>query len=397
MRKSYLTLFFIFCVAFAFSQPRQVISKPQPKEETEAERIMRFAKTGEPYDARMNCVGGNNVYGYLGQELYVFPCKYHKEYEGFKPSYVTEDYPNIKYAEAYEPRSPFDRFTYAENLAGRTFVVEKIRQETEYPTHFLFYLRDKSTGERINYDYSIYSRNFFSADYLPADGYFPFYTMAHFYYLINKYVNQRLVVAAQNYSEPREYAHQVEYKDVFSQREFTLRDSVCNIFTVEEIVLNDDGELAYQLTDGTHHFLSPISSTWNEPQYSRSVCKQLLYSDWKKLTAKYGEDMMAAVMLGEVIEGMDSTLVGMSLGRTGNREEFANGHGWIYTHKDVMVVFDQNYKVKGLVVGAATAQFTLECVEIILAATTFKVISVTGRVVSAPAKIVKKLINFFGL
>ena len=106
---------------------------------------------------------------------------------------------------------------------------------------------------------------------------------------------------------------------------------------------------------------------------------------------------MAAVMMGEVIEGMDTTLVGMSLGYTTNRHVFPGGFGWIYTHKDVMVVFNEEGQAKGMIVGAATAQFTKNCVELILAATTFKVLSVTGRVISAPFKIAKKLINFFGL
>ena len=126
MKRS-LVILFILQAVFAFAQPRQVISDQKPKKETEAQRIMRLANTGKPYDTRMNCVGGNNVCSYAGQELYVFPSTYFKEYEGFKPSSVTEDYENIQWHEAYEPRYPFDRFTYAKSIVGRTFVVEKVR------------------------------------------------------------------------------------------------------------------------------------------------------------------------------------------------------------------------------------------------------------------------------
>ncbi len=396
MKRSLVILFMLQAV-FAFAQPRQVISDQKPKKETEAQRIMRLANTGKPYDTRMNCVGGNNVCSYVGQELYVFPCTYFKEYEGFKRSSVTENYENIQWEEAYKPRSPFDRFTYAKDLVGRTFVVEKVRQQKEYPARFMFYLRDKKTGERLNYDYSIYFRSFFSPDYNSFNGSFPFLVMSHFNYLLKKYKNQKLVVSAQWYSEPKEFAHQVKYKDIKTQQEFTPKDSICNLFIVEDIVLEEDGEMAFQLTDGKHHFLSSLGTTWKEPQYSKTACKQLLYSDWQKLTSKYGEEIMAAVMKGEVIEGMDTTLVGMSLGYTTNRHEFSGGFGWIYTNKDVMIVFNEEGQAKGMIVGAATAQFTKNCVELILAATTFKVLSVTGRVISAPFKIAKKLINFFGL
>lgn len=83
---TFLGVTYFFSLAFA--QPQTINTAP-PLKLTHAEEVMLKAKTGKPFDVRSNCVRGNNLYSYKGQELYVFPYNQSNYYIFF--TFITDD------------------------------------------------------------------------------------------------------------------------------------------------------------------------------------------------------------------------------------------------------------------------------------------------------------------
>ena len=74
--------------SLVFAQPQTINTAP-PRKLTHAEEEMLKAKTGKPFDVRRNCLRGNNLYSYKGQELYVFPYNQSNYYIFF--TFITDD------------------------------------------------------------------------------------------------------------------------------------------------------------------------------------------------------------------------------------------------------------------------------------------------------------------
>ena len=184
---------------------------------------MRKAKTGKPYDVTRNFLGVDNLYAYVGQELYVIPKivvdagffgKNEGFYSGFLPPDVTEySSGDWLYYNAYKSGLG-NSSTPAKYLAHRTFIVDKIRQVTDSPEEFIFFMHDKKTGEHVNYLYNIHG-----VDNSDAHGFwsfpdFPFLTICHFNYLIKKYKGKPLIVSAHSFSTNQEGSYSFAPKDI---------------------------------------------------------------------------------------------------------------------------------------------------------------------------------------
>jgi hypothetical protein len=72
LQKAIFLLGLVVSCRLAIAQPQTINTAP-PHKLTHAEEVMLKAKTGHPFDVRRNCVRGNNLYSYKGQEFYVFP------------------------------------------------------------------------------------------------------------------------------------------------------------------------------------------------------------------------------------------------------------------------------------------------------------------------------------
>ena len=396
--------------AFGIAQPRVVnktTSAIPVKEETETQRIMRKAKTGKPYDITRNFLGENNLYAYVGQELYVIPKivvdagflgKNEGFYSGFLPPDVTEySSGDWLYYNAYKSGLG-NSSTPAKYLAHRTFIVDKIRQVTDSPEEFIFFMHDKKTGENVNYLYNIHG-----VDNSDAHGFwsfpdFPFLTISHFNYLIKKYKGKPLIVSAHSFSTNQEGSYSFAPKDINTGETIQLPEADYYQFKVEDIVLDESrGELCYQLSDGTHRFYQSMMMSYNEPSHSGRASRIFLKSDWDKLVNKYGKDDMEAVLCSEITEKMDSSLVFLAYGDSKVRREFEGGYYVTYCYPDETVVFDENWQVKGRMFGKCSEVKKAVIATIFVAATTYRVVNVTGRIVRAPFKIAKKFIDFFGI
>lgn len=394
-------------IAF-FAQPRSVnrTTSAMP-EETKAQQIMRKAKTGKPYDATRNFLAGDNLYSYIGQELYVIPQvvtqsklfgKNEGSYSGFLPSSITE-YSSGDFVHYNAYKSGLGRAdTPAKYLARRTFVVDRICQIEEDPNEFIFFMHDKKTSEHVNYLYNIKA-----VDKSDAHGFwsfpdFPFLTLSHFTYLQKKYIGKPLIVSAHPFRANQEGAHKFAPKDINTGESIQLPKADYYQFKVEDIVLDESkGELCYQLTDGTHHFYQSMMMSYDEPSHSGRASRIFLKSDWDKLVNKYGKADMEAVLCSEITENMDSALVFITYGNATSFDKFDGGYYVTYCYPDETIVFDENWRVRGRMFGKCSDVKKEIITKVFVVATTYKVVDTVGRIISAPFKIVKKFIDFFGI
>ena len=410
MNRLFLSIILSLLSIVCFTQPRSVnvpslaMSK---SEETNAQKIMRKAKTGKPYDVTRNFLEGENLYSYIGQELYVIPQVVSKSlfggvnegyYDGFLPSSVTEyTSGDMLHYNAYKsglgnPSTP------AKYLARRTFVVDRISQVTDSPHEFIFFMHDKKTGEHVNYLYNIKG-----VDNDDAHGFwsfpdFPFLTLSHFNYLQKKYIGKPLIVSAHPFRANQEGSHKFEPKDINSGETIQLPEADYYQFKVEDIVLDESkGELCYQLTDGKHHFYQSMMMSYNEPSHSGRASRIFLKSDWDKLVNKYGKADMEAVLCSEITENMDSALVFITYGNATSFDKFDGGYYVTYCYPDETIVFDENWRVRGRMFGKCSEVKKEIITTVFVVATTYKVVNTVGRVISAPFKIAKKFIDFFGI
>lgn len=88
MRRTFHLIICLFFCVISFAQPKSVNGAP-PRQLTHAEEVMIQAKTGKPFDVRRNCIRGNNLFSYKGQELYVFPYNQSNYYIFF--TFITDD------------------------------------------------------------------------------------------------------------------------------------------------------------------------------------------------------------------------------------------------------------------------------------------------------------------
>lgn len=403
-------LFLIVIPLAIFAQPRSVnqatdFSKP---ELTEAQRIMQKAKTGKPYDVTRNFLAGDNLYSYVGQELYVLPpmIPYKRlakitndqgSYSGFLPPEVTQYASNdMLHFNAYQTGLG-NGGTPAKYLARRTFVVDKIRQVVDYPEEFIFFMHDKKTGEHVNFLYNTkgVDHNEVRCSWGFPD--FPFLTLSHFKYLQKKYINQPLIVSAHSFSTRDDGWHRLDAVDINTHDSIRFPEADYYMFKVEDIVYDEEfATMCYQLSDGTHSFLSPLEMSYNEPSYANRAARKFLKTDWDKLVSKYGKATMESVLCSEITEQMDTTLLHLTLGQ-GVTYEYKGIYYTMFCSTDQTVVFDENWHQKGVIVGQCKDIRDKVIATAISVMVTYRVVTITGRIISAPFKIAKKFINFFGI
>lgn len=407
----YLSLFGFVCglltiSASSFAQPKTVNSAP-PRGLTEAEQIMRKAKTGKPFDIRRNCLGDENLFSYRGQELYVFPYKQVTYYDYFKDPSVTGDNPDYYGNMYYHNNEMFTSLgsqyngTEAKYVVGRTFVVDRISQCSDEADEFIFEMHDKKTQERVSYEYSTATDWHSAPKYNPADPDFPFLVMSHYNYLKKKYLGKQLVVACQKYSEKSEYKHQLYTRVSNGEFKNANLSGVYSTFNVEDIIMDENrGMLCFLLTDNNgNQYFTPIEATYNEPEYSLGIGKKFLVQDWKIFVGEYGQEKMNNVMRGDIHIGMDSVLVRLSAGNP-NEIRFArrtDGWEWLYLYKDVMVVYDENGKVKDIIEGVPSEEAAAEAAVVLVGIGAWSFGAMAWRFISFPFRLIGRLFSFLGL
>lgn len=411
MRRLFISIVFVLLPILLHAQPRAVNHTATATFETDemkAKRIMSKAKTGKPYDVTRNFLGGDNLFSYVGQELYVVPphnalpnlAKLTNDqggYFGFLPPDTEEfmSYTTLHW-NAYVSGMGHSA-TDAKYLSGRIFVVDKIRQAEESPSEFVFFMHDKKTGEQVNFLYSISARQYHDIHPNWGESEFPFITLSHFKHLQKKYIGKPLVVAAKSYSTRDDGWHRLAAVDVNTKDSIHFPDADYYIFKVEDIVLDEEfHQLCFQLTDGKHSFLSPLEMTYNEPSYSSYAYRKFLKSDWDALVAKYGLADMEAVLCTEITETMNHDLIRMTLGQ-GVTYEYKGLYYIMFCSVDQTVVFDKNWNPKGVVVGQCEQIRDVVLYTVFAGVVTFRTVNTVGRIIKAPRKIVKKFVDFFGI
>ena len=274
------------------AQPKSVNGAP-PRQLTHAEEVMIQAKTGNPFDVSRNCIRGNNLFSYKGQELYVFPYKQVTYYDYFKDPSVTGDNPDYYGNMYYHNNEMFTSSgsqyngTEAKYVVGRTFVVDRISQCSDEADEFIFEMHDKKTQERVSYEYSTATDWHRKPNYNPANPDFPFLVNSHYNYLKKKYIGKQLVVACRKYYESKEYAHHLYIRKDNGEFEDVNLEIDYSIFNVKDIIWDENGGmLCFELRDSnSKQYFSPVEATYNEPEYTLGVGKKFLLSDWNACIA----------------------------------------------------------------------------------------------------------------
>ena len=399
----HIVLFAIGLSQIAFAQPKSVNGAP-PRQLIHAEEVMLKAKTGNPFDVRRNCIRGNNLFSYKGQELYVPAHPYFKtqRYQQFKDPCVTganpDYYGTLFYHwdmnEGYSGTDP-------KYVVGRTFVVDRISQSTDDADEFIFEMHDKSTRERVSYEYSTASDWHRHPNYNVFNPVFPFLVMSHYNYLKRKYIGKKIVAACQSFYEPSEYSHHIYLRNTQSGlKDASFLDDY-STFIVKDIIWEESkGMLCFVIEDTKgNSYLSPIEATYNEPEYSLGIAKKFLVPDWETCLRKFGQEEMTYVMRGNIHIGMDSALVRLSAGepRSVKYATKSDGLEWRYTTKDVMVVFDEKGKVKDIVEGVPSQEGDEAVAKIVIGIGALSFGAWLYRIVSFPFRLIGRLFAFLGL
>lgn len=406
LQKAIFLLGLVVSCRLAIAQPQTINTAP-PRKLTHAEEVMLKAKTGKPFDVRRICLRGDNLYSYKGQELYVFPYKPITYYEHFKDPSVTgsnpDYYGNMHYHnnEMFEGTGTAYSGTAAKFLVGRTFIVDRISQSSDDADDFIFEMHDKKTSERVSYEYSIATDWHRKPNYNPANPDFPFLVNSHYNYLKKKYIGKQLVVACRKYYESKEYAHHLYIRKDNGEFEDVNLEIDYSIFNVKDIIWDENGGmLCFELRDSNgKQYFSPVEATYNEPEYTLGVGKKFLLSDWNACIAKYGQEEMNNVMRSDIHIGMDSALVRLSVGNPYiNRfAKKSDGWEWLYSSKDVMVVFDDNGKVKDIVEGVPSKEGDEAVAMLVVGAGALSFGAMAWRFISFPFRLIGRLFAFLGL
>lgn len=385
------------------AQPKSVNCAP-PRQLTHAEEVMIQAKTGNPFDVRRNCIRGNNLFSYMGQELYVPDHPYFKtqRYQQFKDPCVTganpDYYGTLFYHwdmnEGYSGTDP-------KYVVGRTFVVDRISQSTDDADEFIFEMHDKSSHERVSYEYSTASDWHRHPNYNVFNPVFPFLVMSHYNYLKRKYIGKKIVAACQSFYEPSEYSHHIYLRNTQSGLKDASFFDDYSTFIVKDIIWEESkGMLCFVIEDTKgNSYLSPIEATFNEPEYSLGIAKKFLVSDWETCLRKFGQEEMTYVMRGDIHIGMDSVLVRLSAGNP-YKIRFAkksDGWEWLYDQKNVMVVYDDNGKVKDIVEGVPSKEGDEAVAMLVVGAGALSFGAMAWRFISFPFRLIGRLFAFLGL
>lgn len=404
MKGKLATTFFLYVLSLLVSaQPKSVNGAP-PRQLTHAEEVMIKAKTGKPFDVRRNCVRDNNLYSYKGQELYV-PAHPHfckQPYKQFKDPSVTGETPDYYDTQYYHWHiTDGTGGTEPKYLVGRTFVVDRITQNTEDADEFVFEMHDKATHERVSYEYSTASDWHRHPNYNVFNPAFPFLVMSHYNYLKRKYIGKKIVVACQSFCEPSDYSHHIYLRKTQSGLKDASFSDDYSTFIVKDIIWEESkGMLCFVIEDTKgNSYLSPIEASFNEPEYSLGIAKKFLIPDWETCLRKYGHEEMTHIMRGDIYIGMDSALVRLSAGapRSVKFATKSDGLEWRYITKDVMVVFDNNGKVKDIVEGIPSQEGDEAVAKLVVGIGALSFGAWLYRIVSFPFRLIGRLFAFLGL
>ena len=291
MRKIlHLIICFVFC-NIAFAQPKSVNGAP-PRQLTHAEEVMLKAKTGKPFDVRRNCIRGNNLFSYKGQELYVPAHPYFKtqRYQQFKDPCVTGANPDYYGTQFYHwDMNEGYSGTDPKYVVGRTFIVDRISQSTDDADEFIFEMHDKSTHERVSYEYSTASDWHRHPNYNIFNPAFPFLVMSHYNYLKRKYIDKKMVIACHSFTEHSDYQHSVYLHDTRKGLKDASLSGDYATFLVNDIIWEESkGMLCYVVSDENgNEYLTPVEATYKELDYSLGIAKKFLVKDWDNCVRKY--------------------------------------------------------------------------------------------------------------
>ena len=399
----------ITCILFLFGLPMLSVAQPKsvngapPRKLTEAEEIMQKAKTGKPFDVRKNCLRGDNLYSYRGQELYVpsHPYYVNQRYEQFREPSVTGENPDYYNTQYYCNHNDGYYGTEAKYVVSRTFVVDRIAQCSDDADEFIFEMHDKETRERVSYEYSVTTDWHRNPNYNVAHTAFPFIVMSHYNYLKRKYIGKKMVVACQSFYELSDYSHHIYLRNTQSGLTDASFTDDYSIFIVKDIIWEEsEGMLCFVIEDNNgHSYLTPIEATFNEPEYSLGIAKKFLVPDWETCVRKYGIKEMTHIMRGDIHLGMDSALVRLSAGepRSIKFATKSDGLEWRYVTKDVMVVFDDKGKVKDIVEGVPSQEGEEAIAMLVVGAGALSFGAMLYRIVSFPFRLIGRLFAFLGL
>lgn len=252
----------------------------------------------EQYDSIKN-QPGDQVTGFVGQELFLPP----------RPDYLKK----YGYQDIYRSETNHTGNIPCDEIAGHTFKVTNVKRDASIRYFYNLRLEDSETGTNYYYTYSVVRDSW------------PFITLGYKakYEAANKGKN----FVALCYSLGKD----------FNTGEYLTGKSRGTIWTFQEIIANkDDGEIGYLYTNNEGQTI--VTS-------ERSVKDMKPKAEIDKLRKKYGARMCDVAIQGNIKVGMPEELVRIAKGnpRTINRASY--GDQWVYGEYGDDCVYFKNGKV----------------------------------------------------
>lgn len=268
-----------------------------------------------PYDSTKNCLGGDNVFAYKGQELFVMPNKNSYDYDhfhtiDFDPINESEVYKKYGTTKTYQYRTPY------ELLVNKTFVVDSVSLVSkEYSSEkYAFYLTEKENPNvRCIY---MYDPNFVSM--------FPFTTMAYYNYLLENTKGRSFVIGNK----------EIHDSDVYTGEEIVTKGDYSEWVVIDITIEEESCELVALLNNGKQTTYCDAKALLKKEGKRRIFSKE----EWDSLVAEYGLTFMEDVMSGTIRVGMAEALIYMSWGNPKkiNRNSYGRNQ-WVYENQYLYV------------------------------------------------------------
>lgn len=280
------------------------------------EKIERDIK----YDSLSNYLG-DNIYAYIGQELYVKPKNSDLKKFGYEGFYTKPDN-NKQYI--YELKDKYSISTPYEKLAGKTFRCISIEKKefkigmTPPKTYGLkglsenyYFLELANEKDTVYYEYSKYEHNF------------PFVVLGYLKKIEEKYSKDKYILIAKNVS------------DFITGENLSFQPST--LWHFKEVLLEDK---YYNIT---LLFSNDKNETIGIEDY-RVKYAFIEENQANRLKQKYGFSMFTAAINGKIKVGMNEELVKLAWGEPIRINNSSYGQQWVYNNQYVYI---KNGKVTG--------------------------------------------------
>lgn len=294
--------------------------------------VSTFVSANDRFDETIN-YQFNNATAYIGETLYLVPLSgskwkvglfskpqehYHnfEDFEGFYTEDLSLMYTQNNYK--YNPSNPIDCMiagTHKRHIEGHRFYVDTVIRVPENRYHWVLYLTDLETKDKVKYVYS--GENKSTKIDIEV---FPFIVEKHYNYLMSL-KGTKLTFATQGYEMFIEESYRPYYQPTY-EYDLNSGDKIYYIAPFETWTID---EVGFDIYESSMYFIVAneayktkiiYDNIYTEKQPAHNIGNRVFTEkQWKSLVKKYGIEHMALIMSSKMSDDMTEEELYMAGGR----------------------------------------------------------------------------------